>query len=176
MRTVLFSLLTVVLSLISFFPVAHADVIDPGNPYRRPRRPELEEPVTRVYKMRTPDFTLKKIEETKDKYLLQVTLPGPCEWEYNVYEWVEESMKKMTGGGGYSVQDLKKESDSREVVLRLTEGKEKAELLIVVDFSPYRFQETRYGPKIYDTDSAIETVERVYELTLEDGKQVLKKL
>ena len=31
-------LLTVVLSLLSFFPTAHADVIDPGNPYRRPHR------------------------------------------------------------------------------------------------------------------------------------------
>ena len=74
MRTLLLGLLTVVLSLLSFLPAAHADMIDPGNPYRRPHRPELDPiPVTKVYKMREPDFTLKKEEETKDTYLLRAT-------------------------------------------------------------------------------------------------------
>ena len=50
------------------------------------------------------------------------------------------------------------------------------ELLVSVDFCLYRFQETRYGPKIIDTDSTIESIEGVYELTLEEGKRVLKKL
>ena len=177
MRTLLLGLLTVVLSLVSFFPVANADVIDPGNPYRRPHRPELDPiPVTKVYKIREPGFTLKKAEETKDTYRLQVTLPGPCEWEYKVYAWIDGDMKKIAGGGGYSVQDLKAKSDSREIVLQLPEGREKAEFLVYVGFCLSRFQETRYGPKIIDTDSTIESVEGVYELTLEEGKQVLKKL
>jgi hypothetical protein len=177
MRTLLLGLLTVVLSLVSFFPTAHADVIDPGDPYRKPHRPEIDPiPVTKVYKMREPGFTLKKAEETKHTYLLQVTLPGPCEWEYKVYEWIDGDLKKIAGGGGYSVQDLKTKSDSREFDLQLPEGREKAELLVAVDFCLYRFQETRYGPKIIDTNSTIESVEGVYELTLEDGKQVLKKL
>ena len=176
MRKLLLGLLTVVLSLVSFFSVANADVIDPGNPYRRPHRPELDPiPVTKVYKMREPGFTLKKTEETKDTYLLQVTLPGPCEWEYKVYAWIDGDMKKIAGGGGYSVQDLKAKSDSLEIVLQLPEGREKAELLVSVGFCLYRFQETRYGPKIIDTNSTIESVEGVYELTLEDGNQVLRK-
>ena len=173
----LLGLLTVVLSLLTFLPSAHADVIDPGNPYRRPYRPELDPvPVTQVYKLRTPDFTLKKIEETKDAYLLQVTLPGPCEWEYKVFAWIDGTTKKVAGGGGYSVQDLKTKSDSREIVLQMPEGKEKVELLVAVGFCLYRFRETRYGPKIFGTDSTIESIDRVYEMTLEDGNQILKKL
>ena len=85
-------------------------------------------------------------------------------------------LKKIAGGGGYSVQDLKTKSDSREFALQLPEGREKVELLVSVDFCLYRFQETRYGPKIIDTDSTIESIEGVYELTLEEGKRVLKKL
>ena len=176
MRTLLLGLLTVVLSLLSFLPAAHADMIDPGNPYRRPHRPELDPiPVTKVYKMREPDFTLKKEEETKDTYLLRATLPGPCEWEYKVYAEIDGATKMIASGGKYSVQDLKMKSDSRKIVLQLPEGKEKAEFLVSVGFCLYRFQETRYGPKIVGTNSVINSVEGVYELTLENGNQVLRK-
>ena len=80
----LVGLLTVVLSLLSFFPTAHADVIDPGNPYRRPHRPDLEYPATQVYRLREPDFTLTQVEGKDRTYLLKVTLPGPCQWGFRV--------------------------------------------------------------------------------------------
>ena len=68
MRALLLGLLTVVLSLVSFFPVVHADVIDPGNPYRRPHRPELDPiPVTKIYKMREPGFTLKRQKKRRTR-------------------------------------------------------------------------------------------------------------
>ena len=40
-------------------------------------------------------------------------------------------------------------------------------------FRMYRFVETRYGPKVYGADERIETLDRVYELTTVDGKQIL---
>ena len=173
----LLGLFTVVLSLFTIFSTAHADVIDPGNPYRRPPRPPVEPiPVTRVYKMRAPDFTLTKIEDKENTYLLRATLPGPCEWEYKVYAAIDGATKEIAKGGRYSVQDLEKESDSREIVIQIPEGKDKTELLVGVEFTLYRFQETRYGPKVYGTDSRTLALEHVYQLDAVDGKQVLKKL
>ena len=175
MRTLLLSLLTVVLSLLSFFPTAHADVIDPGNPYRRPHRPELGHPVTRVYRQREPDFTLTKIEGRDRTYLLEVTLPGPCEWGFSVF--VEEdgtkNLKMLERAGRFSVPDLEKETDSREFLIPLPKDKEKVKFLMAVDFRLYRFRETNFGPKVYGSDGRIETLDRVYELTLVDGKQIL---
>lgn len=173
----LLGLFTVVLSLFAVFSTAHADVIDPGNPYRRPPRPvENPVPVTRVYRMRTPDFSLTKIEDKKDTYLLQATLPGPCEWAYNVYMAVDGTTKEAAKGGRYPVPDFKKESDSREIVLQIPEGKDKVELLVDVQFTLYRFQETNFGPKVYNTDNRSQAVEYVYVLETVDGKQILKKL
>ena len=75
----------VLLACMTVFGTAHADVIDPGNPYRRPNRPVKPVPVTRVYRMRAPDFTLTKIEEENNRYLLKVDLPGPCEWKARIF-------------------------------------------------------------------------------------------
>jgi hypothetical protein len=173
----LLGLFAVVLSLFTFFSTAHADVIDPGNPYRRPPRPPVKPiPVTRVYKMRAPDFTLTKIEEKDNTYLLQATLPGPCEWEYRVFAEKEGNTKEVARGGKFSVPELKKESDSREIVIQLPEGKEKADFLVNVAFTLYRFQETRYGPKVYDMDNRTQALEYVYVLETVEGKQILKKL
>ena len=173
MRTVLLSLLTVVLSLLSFFPTVHADVIDPGNPYRKPPRPQPN-PVTRVYRMCEPDFTLTKVEGKDRVFRLQVTLPGPCEWGYKVY--VEEEgttdLKLLEKAGWFSVSDVKQESDSREFLIPLPK-KENVKFLMAVEFRMYRFVETRYGPKVYGADERIETLDRVYELTMVDGKQIL---
>ena len=175
MKTLIMGLLTVVLSLSVFFPLAHADVIDPGNPYRKPNRPKPI-PVTRVIKMRAPDFTLTKVEEQENTYRLQATLPGPCEWEYIVYTEIEGATKKVAGGGTYAVQDVETASDSKEIILQLPEGKEKARIMVDVEFTLYRFIETNFGPKVYETDNRSLAVEHMYELESVDGKQVLKKL
>ena len=175
MKTLIMGLLTVVLSLSVFFPLAHADVIDPGNPYRKPNRPKPI-PVTRVIKMRAPDFTLTKVEEQENTYRLQATLPGPCEWEYIVYAEIEGATKKVAGGGTYAVKDVETASDSKEIILQLPEGKEKARILVDAEFTLYRFIETNFGPKVYETDDRTLAVEHVYELETVDGKQVLKKL
>ena len=173
----LLGLFTVVLSLVTFFSTAHADVIDPGNPYRKPPRPPVKPiPVTRVYKMRTPDFTLTKIEDKENAYLLQATLPGPCEWEYKVFAEKEGTTKEVSRGGKFSVQELKKETDSQEIIVQMPERNDKVAFLVGVEFTLYRFQETRYGPKVYGTDSITQAIEHVYELDSVDGKQVLKKL
>ena len=173
----LLGLVTVALSLFTFFSTAHADVIDPGNPYHKPPRPPVKPiPVTRVYKMRAPNFTLTKIEGKENTYLLQATLPGPCEWEYRVVAEKEGITKEVAWGGKFSVPELKQETDSREIVIQLPEGKEKVTFLMNVEFTLYRFQETRYGPKVYDTDTRSLAIEYVYELDTADGKQVLKKL
>ena len=173
----LLGLFTVVLSLFTIFSTAHADVIDPGNPYRKPPRPPVKPiPVTRVYKMRTPDFTLTKIEDKENTYLLQATLPGPCEWEYMVLAKKEGATKEVARGGTFSVPELKKETDSREIIIQLPEGKEKMTFLMGVKFTLYRFQETRYGPKVCGTDNRTNAIEHVYELDTVDGKQVLKKM
>ena len=164
MRT-LVGLLTVVLSLLSFFPTARADVIDPGNPYRRPHRPDLEYPATQVYRLREPDFTLTQVEGKDRTYLLKVTLPGPCQWGFRVLE----------KAGWFPVPDVKKETDSREFLIPLPKNKEKVKFLMAVDFRLYRFQETRYGPKVYGPDRKVESLDRVYELTMVDGKQILNK-
>ena len=173
----LVGLLTVVLSLLSFFPTAHADVIDPGNPYRRPHRPDLERPVTRVYRQREPNFTLTQVEGKDRTYLLKVTLPGPCQWGFRVL--VEEegttAMKMLEKAGWFPVPDVKKETDSREFLIPLPKNKEKVKFLMAVDFRLYRFQETRYGPKVYGPDRKLESLDRVYELTMVDGKQILNK-
>ena len=173
----LLGLFTVVLTLFTFFSTAHADVIDPNNPYHKPPRPPVKPiPVTRIYKMREPNFTLMKIEDKENTYLLQATLPGPCEWEYRVFAEKEGTTKEVARGGKFSVQELKKESDSREIVIQLPEGKEKTDFLVGVEFTLYRFQETRYGPKVYDMDNRTQAVEYVYVLEAVDGKQILKKL
>ena len=173
----LLGLFTVVLSLFTIFSTAHADVIDPGNPYRKPPRPPVKPiPVTRVYKMRAPDFTLTKIEDKENTYLLQATLPGPCEWEYRVFSEKEGTTKEVARGGKFSVPELKKETDSREIIIQLPEEKEKVDFLVGVEFTLYRFQETRYGPKVDGTDNRTQAVEHVYELDTVDGKQVLKKM
>jgi len=173
----LLGLFTVVLSLFTFFSTAHADVIDPGNPYRRPPRPPVKPiPATRVYKMRAPDFTLTKIEDKENTYLLQATLPGPCEWEYRVFAEKEGTTKEVARGGKFSVPELKRETDSREIVIQLPGRNDKEDFLVGVEFTLYRFQETRYGPKVYGTDSKTQVMEYVYELDTVDGKQVLKKL
>ena len=173
----LLGLFAVVLSLFTFFSTAHADVIDPGNPYNRPPRPPVKPiPVTRVYKMRDPNFTLVKIEDKENTYLLQATLPGPCEWEYRVFAEKDGTTKEVARGGKFSVPELKKESDSREIIIQLPEGKEKADFLVNVEFTLYRFQETRYGPKVFETDTKSVGIEHVYELDTADGKQVLKQL
>ena len=171
----LFTVFSVLLACMTFAGAAHADVIDPGNPYRKPPRP-VREPLTRVYKMRKPDFALTKAEEKQDAYVLRVTLPGPCEWEYKVFAAIDGTTKEVGGGGVYSVQDFNRESDSREIELRIPEGKEKEEFLINVQFCLYRFVETSFGPKVYGTDSKTVGLESVYELTTVDGKSVLKKL
>ena len=173
----LVGLLTVVLSLLSFFPTAHADVIDPGNPYRRPHRPDLEQPATQVYRLREPDFTLTQVEGKDRTYLLKVTLPGPCQWGFRVL--VEEegttAMKMLEKAGWFLVPDVKKETDSREFLIPLPKNKEKVKFLMAVDFRLYRFQETRYGPKVYGPDRKVESLDRVYELTMVDGKQILNQ-
>lgn len=175
MRALLLGLLTAILSMVSFFPVAHADVIDPGNPYRRPHRPEIGTPVTRAYRMREPDFALTRVEGKDRTYLLQVTLPGPCEWGYSVF--VEEegtkNLKLLEKAGWFSVPDLKKETDSREFLIPLPKDKEKVKFLVTAEFRLYRFLETRYGPKVYGSDGRIETLDHIYELTTADGKQML---
>ena len=171
----LFTVFSILLTCMTFVGTAHADVIDPGNPYRKPPRP-VREPLTRVYKMRKPDFALTKAEEKQDAYVLRVTLPGPCEWEYNVFTAVDGTTKEVSRGGAYSVQDFNKESDSREIELQIPEGKDKAEFLVNVQFCLYRFVETSFGPKVYDTDRRAVALEYVYELTKVDGKPVLKKL
>ncbi len=175
MRALLLGLLTVVLSLVSFFPVAHADVIDPGNPYRRPHRPDLEYPATQVYRLREPDFTLTQVQGKDRTYLLKVTLPGPCQWGFRVL--VEEegttATKLLEKAGWFPVPDIKKETDSREFLIPLPKDKEKEKFLMAVDFRLYRFQETRYGPKVYGPDRKVESLDRVYELTMVDGKQIL---
>lgn len=176
MKTLIMGIVTFVLSLAVFFPAAHADVIDPGNPYRKPNRPKPI-PVTRVIKMRAPDFTLTKVEEQENTYRLQATLPGPCEWEYVVYmENENASSQKAARGGSYAVQDMDTASDSKDIILQLPEGKEKARILVDVEFTLYRFIETNFGPKVYETDSRSLAVEHMYELETVDGKQVLKKL
>jgi len=174
---VLTGLLTVFLSLAAFFSTAHADVIDPGNPYRKPPRPVVEPiPVTRIYNLRKPDFTLAKVEEKEDTYLLRVTLPGPCEWQYNVFAAVDGTTKQAGWGGKIPVADVSRESDSREIVLQIPEGKESVRLLANVQFCLYRFLETRFGPKLYGTDKNIREIEHAYELKTVDGKRVLKAL
>ena len=173
----LLGLFTVVLSLFTFFSTAYADVIDPGNPYHKPPRPPVKPiPVTRVYKMRDPNFTLVKIEDKENTYLLQATLPGPCEWEYRVFAEEEGTTKEVARGGKFSVPELKKESDSREIIIQLPEGKEKTDFLVGVEFTLYRFQETRYGPKVYGTDNRTQALENVYVLETVEGKKILKKL
>ena len=167
---------SVLLACMTVFGTAHADVIDPGNPYRKPNRPIKPVPVTRVYRMREPKFTLTKVEDKKDVYFLQVILPGPCEWEYSVYAEKEGTTQRVAGGGRFCVQSLKKESDNRQILFQLPEGKETVKFLMGVEFTLYRFQETRYGPKVYGTDLRTESVEGVYELETVDGKQILKKL
>ena len=170
-------LLTVVLSLLSFFPAAHADVIDPGNPYRRPHRPDLEHPATQVYRQREPDFTLTQVPGKDRTYLLKVTLPGPCQWGFRVL--VEEegntAMKLLEKAGWFPVPDVKKETDSREFLIPLPKNKEKVKFLMAVDFRLYRFRETRYGPKVYGPERKVESLDRVYELTMVDGKQILNE-
>ncbi len=167
---------SVLLTCMTVFGTAHADVIDPGNPYRKPNRPIKPVPVTRVYRMRAPDFTLTKIEEEKNMYLLKVTLPGPCEWKARAFVELDGTTKEVDNQGPYSVPDLKQETDSREVFLMLPEGKERAKFLVAVEFTLYRFQETTYGPKVYDTDIKTHAVQHVYEMETVDGKQILKKL
>ena len=167
---------SVLLACMTVFGTAHADVIDPGNPYRKPNRPVKPVPVTRVFRMRAPDFTLTKIEEEKNMYLLQVTLPGPCEWSFHAFVEKDGTTKEVDREGPYSVPDLKQESDSREVFLMLPEGKDKAKFLLGVEFTLYRFQETTYGPKVYDTDNKTKVVEYMYEMESVDGKQTLKRL
>ena len=171
----LLGLFTVILSLFTFFGTAHADVIDPGNPYRKPNRPVKPVPVTRVYRMRNPNFTLTKVEDKKEVYLLQVTLPGPCEWEYSIYA-EKEGTTQVVSRERFFVQDLKTESDSRQVLFQLPEGKETGKFMMGLEFTLYRFQETRYGPKVCGTDLRTEAVDHVYELDTVDGKQILKKL
>ena len=171
----LLGLFTVILSLFTFFGTAHADVIDPGNPYRKPNRPVKPVPVTRVYRMRDPNFTLTKVEDKKDVYLLQVTLPGPCEWEYSIYA-EKEGTTQVVGRERFFVQDLKTESDSRQILFQFPEGKETGKFMMGLEFTLYRFQETRYGPKVCGTDLRTEAVDHVYELETVDGKQILKKL
>ena len=174
---VLTGLLTVVFSLITFFSTAHADVIDPGNPYRKPPRPVVEPiPVTRVYNVRKPDFALTKVEEKDDTYLLRVIVPGPCEWQYNVFAAIDGTTKQIGFGEKISVEDMSRESDTREIVLQIPEGKENVQLLVNVQFCLYRFQETRFGPKLYGTDNKIQGIEHVYELKTVDGKRILKVL
>jgi len=126
--------------------------------------------------MRAPDFTLTKIEDKENTYLLQATLPGPCEWEYRVFADKEGTTKEVARGGKFPVPELKKETDSREIVIQLPERNDKVAFLVDVEFTLYRFQETRYGPKVYETDSRTQAIEYVYELDTVDGKQVLKKL
>ena len=173
----LVGLLTVVLSLLSFFPTANADVIDPGNPYRRPHRPDLEYPATQVYRLREPDFTLTQVEGKDRTYLLKVTLPGPCQWGFRVLMEEEgtTAMKLLEKAGWFPVPDVKKETDSREFLIPLPKNKEKVKFLMAVDFRLYRFQETRYGPKVYGPDRKVESLDRVYELTMVDGKQILNE-
>lgn len=167
---------SVLLACMTVFGTAHADVIDPGNPYRKPNRPEKPVPATRVYKMRAPDFTLTKIEEEKNMYLLKATLPGPCEWSFYVYEENDGITKEVDNEGPYSVPDLKQETDSREVFLMLPEGKERAKFRVVVEFTLFRLQQTAFGPKVYGTDNKTHAVQNVYEMETVDGKQVLKQL
>ena len=176
MRTFITGLLTAILSLAVFFPTAFADVIDPGNPnpYRRPPRPSI--PVTKVYKMRAPDFTLTKTEETGNTYLLQATLPGPCKWKYTVQEITDGPVKEVARGGMYSVPELTAESDSRKIVLEFPEGKDKAKFVVDVEFLLYQFQETSFGPKVCGEDYNTLAVMYIYELDTVDGKPTLKKL
>jgi hypothetical protein len=171
----LLGLFTVILTLFTFFGTAHADVIDPGNPYRKPNRPIKPVPVTRAYRMRDPGFTLTKVEDKKDVYLLRVTLPGPCEWEYSVYAEKEGTMQ-VVGRERFFVQDLKTESESRQILFQLPEEKETVKFLMGLEFTLYRFEETRYGPKVCGTDLRSEAVDHVYELQTVDGRQILKKL
>lgn len=171
----LFTVFSILLTCMTFVGTAHADVIDPGNPYRRPPRP-AGEPLTRVYRMRKPDFSLTKAKEKQDAYVLRVTLPGPCKWEYNVFAAVDGTTREVGRGGAYSVQDFNKDSDSREIGLKIPEGKDKAEFLINVQFCLYRFVETSFGPKVYGTDRRAVALEGVYELSTVDGKTVLNKL
>ena len=84
-------------------------------------------------------------------------------------------MKLLDKAGWFPVPDVKKETDSREFLLPLPKDRESVKFLMAVDFRLYRFQETRYGPKLYGAEERIETMDRVYELTMVDGKQILNK-
>ncbi len=172
----LLTVFSLLLTCMTFFGTAHADVIDPGNPYRKPHVPVKPVPAGSVYKMRAPDFILTKVEGKKDVFLLQATLPGPCEWEYDAYLDNGGTPKELGRGGIYKVPELEKASDSREIFLRLPEGKDKVSVLMDVQFTLYRFQETRFGPKVCGTDNRTLSLEYAYELETVDGKQVLKKL
>jgi hypothetical protein len=84
-------------------------------------------------------------------------------------------MNLLDKAGWFPVPDLKKETDSREFLIPLPKDKEKVKFLMAVDFRLYRFQETRYGPKVYGPDRKVESLDRVYELTMVDGKQILNE-
>ena len=84
-------------------------------------------------------------------------------------------MKLLDKAGWFPVPDVKKETDSREFLLPLPKDREKVKFLMAVDFRLYRFRETRYGPKVYGPERKVESLDRVYELTMVDGKQILNQ-
>ena len=150
--------ISVLLFMMTFFATAYADVIDPG---RGPRPPRPEIPVIRAYEMRKPDFAVIKAPDKKNTYLLQVTLPGPCNWRYFV---LNEKKETEFVSEKFENPDFDKETESREIVLKIPRGEETAIYYIEADYMMYQYTQTRFGPKRVKTSDIPIVITHTLEL------------
>ncbi|MBQ9697257.1 MAG: hypothetical protein IJV46_01795 [Acidaminococcaceae bacterium] len=167
----LITCISVLVSLLVFFSTAYADVADPyGRP--RPHRPELEIPVTKEYKIRPADFEVVKGEK-ENTFLLQITLPGPCDWRYTIQNDAEAATFESETFANF---DFNKERETREISLLLPEPGKTIRYIINVGFDYYRYTDTRFGPKLIDKNGNRTWVAHEFRLEEKDGQYLLIKL
>ena len=169
MRALIFCF-TVVLSLVTFFSTAYADVIDPGGG-PRPPRPMPDRPVFRENNVRTPDFKLVQSPDNAEEYLLKVTLPGPCDWQYTV---LSKAPKEQFTSEIFGVMDSAQVEDERKIVLKTPEDGADKTFVIQVIYTMYVFAETRYGPKLYSKTGNQKSVIHGYKLKKSGGGYILE--
>ena len=161
---------TVLLSLMTFFSTAYADVIDPGGG-PRPPRPMPDRLILREYDVRTPDFKLVQSPDNAEEYLLKVTLPGPCDWQYTVFS---KAPKEQFTSEKFGVMEASQTEDVRNIVLKTPEDGADMTFGIQVIYTMYVFAETRYGPKLYSKEGNQKSVIHGYKMKKSDGGFILE--
>ena len=163
----LIALLSLLLCMLSFFATAYADVPDP---YGRPRpRPHPQGISTRA--MRAVSFDVAN-GEADNAFLLNVTLPGACDWRFTVYD---KDRKTQFVSETFINTDFNKTADVKEFVLSLPENAEGTQYEIQADFNIYSYVETAFGPKLVHKKGRQYGQGRVFVLARENGRYALKR-